>query len=59
MKKIIAILLVAIAAFASGRDSIFDKGEVVWLPAMTGTVNGSGYIMGLAPDGAVVWRRYP
>ena len=40
-------------------SNLLNSGHVVWLPATTGSVNGYGYMLGLAPDGHVVWRKFP
>jgi hypothetical protein len=55
----IVIGLCIIAFVKASNPNPLDSGQVVWLPAMTGTVNGHGYELGLAPDGKVVWRKFP
>jgi hypothetical protein len=43
------VIGLCIIAFVKASNPL-DLGQVVWLPAMTGTVNGHGYELGLAPD---------
>jgi|GEM_PF-6793503 hypothetical protein len=60
MKNLILGIVVGlcIIAFVKASNPL-DSGHVVWLPAMTGSVNNHGYMLGLAPDGHVVWRKFP
>ena len=46
-----------ITSFVTASNPL-ESGQIVWLPAITGTVNGYGYEFGLAPDGRVVWRQF-
>ena len=60
MKNLLLGIVVGlcIVAFVKASNPL-DSGHVVWLPAMTGNVSGHGYMFGLAPDGKVVWRKFP
>jgi hypothetical protein len=51
------VIGLCIIAFVKASNPL-DSGQVVWLPATYGTVNGHGYQFGLAPDGKVVWQRF-
>ena len=42
------VIGLCIIAFVKASNPL-DSGHVVWLPAMTETVNGHGYELGLAP----------
>ena len=58
MKKLVIVITIALCVFALVKASNpLDSGQIVWLPAMRGTVNGHGYELGLAPNGTVVWHR--
>jgi hypothetical protein len=52
------VIDLCIIAFVKASNPL-DSGHIVWLPAMTGTVNGYGYELGLAPDAKVIWRKFP
>jgi hypothetical protein len=57
MKIIVTFIIGLLMATAWAQ---IDSGHgIVWLPAMTGTVNGRGYQMGLRNDDVVVWRGSP
>ena len=59
MKNLLLGIVIGLYAIAFVKASNpLNSGQVAWLPATYGTVNGHGYELGLAPGGNVVWQKF-